>query len=92
MQPQTVTLRLDNLIKIFQTISVVTSQSERQHKLLKSTTTSFIVYFDDMSYVKLYNLLSSSALISANHAGKLVTLHLLTKERHIFCLQHSLMS
>ena len=45
-----------------------------------------------MSYVKLWSLLSSSALISANHAVKLVMIHLLTKERHIFSSQRSLMN
>jgi len=70
---------------------VVTSQPERQWKLLKSTTNSFIIHFD-MSYGKLWSLLSSSALISANHKCKLVTLHLLTKDRQAFCSQHGLMS
>jgi len=55
-------------------MSIVTSQSERQLKLLRSTTNSFIIYFDDMSYLKLWNLLSSSALISANHERKLMML------------------
>ena len=63
---------------------VVTSQSEIQRKLLKSTAIVFIIYLDNMSYVKLWSLLSSSALISANHSGKLVTLHLLTKDRYVF--------
>jgi len=43
-----------------------------------------------MSYVKLWSLLSSLALISVNHAGKLVMLDLLTTD--VFCSQHSLMS
>jgi len=53
-----------------------------------------IIYFDDISYVKLWSLLSSSALISANVAHRLVTLHLLREEQHLFCSQHehSLMS
>jgi len=49
-----------------------------------------VIYFNDMFYMKLWSLLSSSALISVNHTGKLVTLHLLTKEWHTFCSQHSL--
>jgi len=49
---------------------VVTSQSERQWKLLKLTTNSFIIYFDGISRLKLWSLLSSLALISASHTGK----------------------
>jgi len=41
------------------------------------------MYFD-MSYLKLWSLLSSSALISANHTSKIVTLRLLTKSGSCF--------
>jgi len=42
---------------------VVTSQSERQWKLQKSTANSFIIYFEDMSYVK---FVKSPQLISTH--------------------------
>ena len=57
-----------------------------------TNTNSFVIYFDDISCVKLWSLLSSSALTPANHRPTNDVTFADTTEWHKFSSQHSLLS
>ena len=72
---------------------VVTGQSERQWKLLKSTTNFVITDIDDMSYVKFPQLISNQHSFEPITNAKWQTNDVIFADKKAaFCSQHGLMS